>query len=87
MSQIKIRCPKCRWEPSVNSQWYCDKCSHIWNTFDTGGKCPGCGHVHRYTQCPRCHKMSPHAEWYDWGEMDGEFVVEEEVKEVVVIEK
>ena len=38
-----IRCPRCKWTPRTKSLWSC-KCGHHWNTFDTRGLCPGCGH-------------------------------------------
>ena len=37
-----IRCPKCKWAPRAHDRWLCSKCGHTWNTFDTGGVCPGC---------------------------------------------
>lgn len=62
---LKIYCPKCKWKPKVNSRWICDPgCHHVWNTFDTFGKCPGCAYVWRETECLSCHIMSPHHEWY-----------------------
>jgi len=39
-------------------------CGTTWHTFWTGGVCPGCGHQWRDTQCPECHRMSPHRQWY-----------------------
>ena len=65
MEEIRIRCPKCEWEPSAYSIWYCVSCDFEWNTFDTGGKCPGCSHVHKHTQCISCHKFSNHEDWYE----------------------
>ena len=59
----RIRCPRCGWEPSRHDRWMC-LCLHVWNTFDTGGVCPACGHVWRDTRCRRCHEWSPHADWY-----------------------
>jgi hypothetical protein len=59
----KIRCPKCRWEPTADSRWSC-RCGYVWNTFDTGGVCPGCLFQWKVTQCLRCHEMSPHSDWY-----------------------
>ena len=59
----RIRCPRCAREPSRHDRWMC-VCLHVWNTFDTGGVCPACGHVWRDTQCRRCHEWSPHADWY-----------------------
>ncbi len=59
----KIRCPKCEWEPDGGAHWICN-CGHVWNTFATQGQCPRCGKVHKHTCCPKCHKWSPHADWY-----------------------
>jgi hypothetical protein len=82
MSEIIIRCPKCEWEPDGHPHWYCDKCRHVWNTFETGGKCPVCSYVHKETICIACHVISPHADWYEWGDLEG---IEEVEKEVVII--
>jgi hypothetical protein len=59
----RIRCPCCRWEPRDSDRWQCS-CLHLWNTFHTRGVCPGCGHAWKETQCPRCHRWSPHEAWY-----------------------
>jgi len=37
-----------------------------WNTFWTGGVCPGCSHRWQTTQCLACHAVSPHKDWYHW---------------------
>jgi hypothetical protein len=58
-----ICCPKCLWTPRVKNMWSC-KCGHRWNTFDTRGLCPGCGHQWQDTQCLQCGAMSPHGIWY-----------------------
>ena len=60
---MKIACPRCAWEPTATSKWICD-CRHVWNTFDTAGRCPACGRVHRTTQCLACRATSPHHDWY-----------------------
>ena len=60
---MKIYCPKCHWEPPAKARWSCT-CGHAWNTFDTQGRCPGCGKVWRQTQCLACHEWSPHFDWY-----------------------
>jgi hypothetical protein len=59
----RVRCPKCEWKPSVESRWGC-KCGHRWNTFWTGGLCPGCGYQWTETRCFGCGEISPHADWY-----------------------
>ena len=61
--RVRIRCPRCSWEPRRHDLWRC-LCLHAWNTFDTGGVCPACGHAWAETQCLRCHEWSPHADWY-----------------------
>jgi hypothetical protein len=58
-----ILCPQCKWTPRTKNLWSC-KCDHHWNTFDTRGLCPGCGHQWEITGCLQCGVMSPHAEWY-----------------------
>jgi hypothetical protein len=58
-----IRCPKCNFQPSDDSRWSC-KCSHVWNTFRTAGKCPACSFQWEETMCPDCGKMSDHRAWY-----------------------
>ncbi len=59
----RIRCPKCGWVPNASSRWQCD-CGRIWNTFDTGGVCPGCVKKWESTCCLACHMWSPHSDWY-----------------------
>lgn len=63
MSDDKILCPSCEWEPQLHSMWYCT-CGHNWNTFDTAGRCPQCTMQWKETQCHRCHTFSPHLDWY-----------------------
>lgn len=60
----RIRCPLCQWKPTRDSRWSC-RCGHVWNTFDTGGQCPQCGHAWKYTACLRCHAWSRHEDWYE----------------------
>lgn len=71
----RIRCPHCAWEPDAQSRWSCVRtgppeyfdggCGTAWNTFDTGGRCPGCAHAWRHTACLRCSQWSLHADWYE----------------------
>ena len=71
----RIRCPLCQWQPQASSRWYCansehpeyffNGCGTIWNTFTTGGLCPGCGHQWRWTACLNCSGWSPHEDWYE----------------------
>jgi hypothetical protein len=66
MSDIRIRCPKCEWQPAKEDKWRCS-CGNSWNVFDTAGRCPECKKVWKDTQCldDPCHKWSPHVDWYD----------------------
>jgi len=64
--RMRIRCPRCHWQPGRDARWSCS-CLHEWHTFDTGGVCPACGRVWPETQCPRCEAWSPHADWYETG--------------------
>ena len=68
MSEVRIRCPKCEWEPKPDDMWACS-CGHQWNTFSTAGRCPNCGKIWKDTQCfgppVGCSKWSPHLDWYD----------------------
>jgi hypothetical protein len=59
-----IRCPKCRWIPRGYDRWMCH-CRHVWHTFDTRGKCPGCGFQWTQTKCLACHQWSEHEAWYE----------------------
>jgi hypothetical protein len=70
----RVRCPLCGWRPGASSLWVCDDCGHpeyfyggcgcVWNTFDTRGVCPGCGHRWRWTSCLHCAGWSLHEDWY-----------------------
>jgi len=59
----RIRCPKWGWSPHSEDRWQCN-CRFTWNTFDTGGVCPGCLYQWKVTECLRCHKFSAHSDWY-----------------------
>jgi hypothetical protein len=59
----RIRCPLCGWSPLKKDLWACD-CGHVWNTFDTGGVCPGCLQQWASTQCLACKRWSSHSDWY-----------------------
>lgn len=67
--KIEISCPKCNWKPGSEDNWICE-CGHIWNTFETSGKCPKCQKVWTETQCPDpeeaggCGSWSKHLDWY-----------------------
>jgi hypothetical protein len=68
MDSIRIRCPKCNWEPDGKSHWQCT-CGHRWDAFSTGGGCPCCGKQWEYTQCVDdaggCNHAAPHLDWYE----------------------
>lgn len=61
----RIRCPHCEWSPTPADIWTC-ACGHAWNTFDTGGVCPGCLHQWLKTQCLSCQSWSAHSDWYEY---------------------
>ena len=59
----RIRCPLCGWERRAENRWACD-CLFTWNTFDTGGVCPGCMKQWTTTMCLSCGGWSLHSDWY-----------------------
>lgn len=73
-ASARIRCPLCDWRPTPSSEWCCDGtftpespfpgCGTVWNTFETFGRCPGCGHQWQWTSCLRCGGWSLHEDWY-----------------------
>ena len=63
-----INCPKCKWQPTSGKLWECS-CNHIWDTFNTGGQCPKCKKIWADTCCPRCHRWSPHIDWYGFDKL------------------
>lgn len=60
---MHVACPQCGWQPDAEAYWQCH-CSNVWDTFATFGVCPNCKHTHKQTQCPFCHRWSPHTDWY-----------------------
>ena len=65
MRTPEIRCPACRWKPGPDARWMCvPRCGTVWNTFATGGVCPGCGVRWHRTQCLACGTVSAHRDWY-----------------------
>jgi hypothetical protein len=63
----KIYCPRCEYRPQPEDRWLCHpSCGTSWHTFWTGGVCPGCSFTWPVTQCPACHKVSPHQAWYHY---------------------
>ena len=59
-----IRCPRCAWRPGPKDRWAC-RCGHVWNTFDTRGRCPACAFQWHLTACLSCNQFSPHEDWYE----------------------
>jgi hypothetical protein len=65
MKTPDIHCPSCRWKPGTAARWSClPRCGTSWNTFATGGLCPGCGVRWHRTQCLSCGVVSEHRAWY-----------------------
>jgi len=64
LADLGHACPLCGWSPNKQDLWSCT-CGHAWNTFDTGGVCPGCMHQWTSTQCLACGRGSPHSDWYE----------------------
>lgn len=69
-----IRCPLCACRPGPSDLWTCHGvgtpepyagCGVSWNTFSTGGRCPGCAHQWQWTSCLRCGQWSRHLDWYE----------------------
>jgi hypothetical protein len=83
---MRIYCPKCEYEPDASDVWMCNPegCGTLWNTFDTGGRCPGCSTYWRKTCCPACARWSPHEDWYhdDPDDPQVEELSEEELQEL-----
>lgn len=88
MDNIRIRCPKCNWEPDGKPYWVCTCCRIPWNTFGTGARCPHCGRVWEETRCilsaGGCKSWSPHLDWYE-GLNDIVQKLKEEIKESWVL--
>ena len=62
----RVRCPRCGWEPESHHKWACAPgCGHVWNTFETYGRCPGCMRQWEQTACLKCGQWSPHDDWYE----------------------
>jgi hypothetical protein len=69
---LRIRCPECGWQPTRRDAWCCDPgCGHVWNTFETHGRCPSCDKHWQYTACHKCEQWSLHEAWYESQGRDG----------------
>jgi hypothetical protein len=69
MSEPEIYCPSCGWRPRSEDRWSCmPSCGTVWNTFWTGGVCPGCKYPWEKTQCLACGELSLHRDWYHYPE-------------------
>lgn len=67
MKDPEIHCPVCTWRPGHEDRWECvPSCGIVWNTFWTGGVCPGCTYKWEKTQCLACGAISPHKAWYHY---------------------
>lgn len=84
--EVEIFCPKCEWEPQASDRWQCS-CGHLWNTFDTIGRCPSCSKVWEDTQCLSCKKWSPHLDWYHNLDEITRRMIEEALAEHKVLEE
>lgn len=63
----EIYCPHCTYRPQPEDRWECmPSCGTLWNTFWTGGVCPGCGYRWPDTECLMCGEISPHKHWYHY---------------------
>ncbi len=62
--RARVRCPRCGWRPDGGLHWACDGCLARFDTFRTRATCPACGRSWVQTQCPTCHALSPHEDWY-----------------------
>jgi len=64
MTEPQIHCPLCAWRPTGSSRWLCAPrmggCGTTWNTFWTGGICPGCSYRWEITACLSCKQFSLH---------------------------
>lgn len=81
---MKICCPKCEWQPDARDKWLCgaNGCGHVWNTFETMGRCPNCGKIWQSTQCFSCVRWSKHMDWYHFEPPGTEELSEDKVEEL-----
>ena len=61
-----VACPGCHYRPTAFDVWICqpDGCGHVWDTFTTAGRCPGCDAQFPWTACPACGRAFAHKAWY-----------------------
>jgi Zn-dependent protease len=57
-------CPACGTPPVAGKFWRCGKCNTVFDTFETGGTCPGCGNPFPTTECGNCRQRSPISLWH-----------------------
>jgi hypothetical protein len=57
-------CPRCYQAPPRGRHWVCDECETRFDTFETRGKCPGCGAWFLDTACPHCHESNHIDRWF-----------------------
>lgn len=83
---MKIFCPCCAWAPRPLDRWSCTPvCGMLWNTFETGGRCPRCRTRWTETQCLACAQWSAHEDWYHDDETDEALESAERELEVVEV--
>jgi Zn-dependent protease len=56
-------CPACKASPPMGEFWKCGQCRQPFDTFVTGGVCPGCGARFEVTRCLDCGAAHPMHEW------------------------
>jgi hypothetical protein len=59
---IGFACPMCHAAPPAGPYWKCS-CGHLFDTFETGAVCPGCGKSFGSTACLDCGAQSPLSKW------------------------
>ena len=57
-------CPRCLQAPPRGRHWVCNECETRFDTFETRGKCPGCGAWFLETACPHCHETNHIDRWF-----------------------
>ena len=57
-------CPGCGEAPPRGAYWQCEHCVTRFDTFETRGRCPGCGAWYLETACPHCHASNHVDAWY-----------------------
>jgi Zn-dependent protease len=58
-----VACPACGRPPLVGRFWTCAQCNTPFDTFETGGVCPQCGHQYDVTECFACRQRTSIHRW------------------------